>query len=672
MPRPGTGCGVDKATLGNLGEKARLFVGVAGLAVDPAATGPGEVQLFHRPGQPDVEQPPLLLQLLRILVTAVDGEDPLLETDDEDQGEFQALGRVQGHQPHLRGIGVQRVAVRHQGDQVEELRQPLLLAGGLFELPGLGQQFFHVLQPVRPGDVEASDVFGEPGAVDDLFQQVGGPGPAFQQFGLFPQQLVQFGQRRGEPGLSGFALHRLGQGLTQGEAAGRGMLFQALHGLLANAAGRDIDDPLEVQVIPRVGHHAEVGHQVLDLLSFVEGESGNDLVRDAIGAQGVLQHPGLEVHAVEDRHLVQFESAAFLADDPGDHPCFLQVGIGADQPDGVPIAGGGPELLALALGVVVDHAPRRAENGAGGAVVLLQLDQLRAGEVALEVEDVAHLGTAPAVDRLVFVTHGADIAPGPGQQAHHFVLRAVGVLVLVHQQVAETLLVEFGQPRFLVEQPHGEQQQVVEVNRAAVGQPLLVFPEQLLLLVSQPVVEAGLVGVGGLQLVLGLAENGQHLARLEDLDVEAQALDDLLDQCLLVVGVIDLEVPPDAVRCAFDAQQPRAGRVEGGYPEAGKFVAQQLVHPRLHLRRGLVGEGDGQDLRGPGQFFQQQPGDAVGDHPGLSRTGAGQDQDRPFAVQYRLLLGRIQLFQEVGSVHRVCWYPLRLSAADQPGLYGII
>ena len=42
-----------------------------------------------------------------------------------------------------------------------------------------------------------------------------------------------------------------------------------------------------------------------------------------------------------------------------------------------------------------------------------------------------------------------------------------------------------------------------------------------------------------------------------------------------------------------------------------------------------------------------QVGDAVGDDAGLARSGAGQDQERPLAVQHGLFLGRVEVFEEI-------------------------
>ena len=45
----------------------------------------------------------------------------------------------------------------------------------------------------------------------------------------------------------------------------------------------------------------------------------------------------------------------------------------------------------------------------GRAVITLQPDHRRAGEVVLEAQDVVDLGAAPAVDRLVVVADAADV-----------------------------------------------------------------------------------------------------------------------------------------------------------------------------------------------------------------------------------------------------------------------
>ena len=88
-----------------------------------------------------------------------------------------------------------------------------------------------------------------------------------------------------------------------------------------------------------------------------------------------------------------------------------------------------------------DDAGGGGEDLRGRAVVLLEPDDQRAGEIGLEAQDVADLGAAPAVDRLVVVADAAQIAMALRQQPQPQILRDVGVLVLVDQQIAEAPLV---------------------------------------------------------------------------------------------------------------------------------------------------------------------------------------------------------------------------------------
>ena len=104
-----------------------------------------------------------------------------------------------------------------------------------------------------------------------------------------------------------------------------------------------------------------------------------------------------------------------------------------------------------------DHSGGGAEDARGRAVVLLEADDRGAGKIAFEAQDVADLGAAPAVDRLVVVADAAQIAPGLGQQAQPQILGDIGVLILVDQYIAKAPVI-FGE-NFGV---RGEQGQVVQ------------------------------------------------------------------------------------------------------------------------------------------------------------------------------------------------------------------
>ena len=115
----------------------------------------------------------------------------------------------------------------------------------------------------------------------------------------------------------------------------------------------------------------------------------------------------------------------------------------------------GPQRLAEARAVVRDQARGGAQDVPGRAVIALQPHHLGAREVLLEAQDVADLGAAPAVDRLVVVADAGDVAVPLRQQPQPQVLGDVGVLVLVDQDRAEAPLVVGQDLGLLLEQASG-------------------------------------------------------------------------------------------------------------------------------------------------------------------------------------------------------------------------
>ena len=247
---------------------------------------------------------------------------------------------------------------------------------------------------------------------------------------------------------------------------------------------------------------------------------------------------------------------------------------------------------------------------------------------------------------LVPVADHADVAVVPTEQDHQFVLGPVGVLVLVDQDVAEPLLVGLAHVVAGLQDPDRLQQQIVEVHGVGRHQPLLVGQVDV---GDAPAVRIRSVArrrrepLGVHQLALGLADDGGHRPRRQPLGVQPQLGHDDLHQPARVGVVVDGERRPVAQAAGVRAQDPQAGRVEGGDPHALGSRADQLDHPPAHLLGRLVGEGDGQDLPGGGVPGRQQMGDASGQHPGLARTGAGHHQQRPVPVLHRGPLGRVEL-----------------------------
>ena len=100
---------------------------------------------------------------------------------------------------------------------------------------------------------------------------------------------------------------------------------------------------------------------------------------------------------------------------------------------------------------------------------------LALGKSRSKVEDIAEIGAAPTVDRLILVAHHADVAVLLGKQAHQLVLAAVGVLILVDHDVVEASIPGFACGVVVTQQANGLQQQIVEIERIGIAQRLFVL-----------------------------------------------------------------------------------------------------------------------------------------------------------------------------------------------------
>ena len=241
------------------------------------------------------------------------------------------------------------------------------------------------------------------------------------------------------------------------------------------------------------------------------------------------------------------------------------------------------------------------------------------------------------------------------QVAQEQVLHAVRVLVLVDEQVLEALGPLVAHAGLALEDQDDLEQQVVEVERVGALHGRRVVARDArehLALDAVPFVgdlEHELAAGTERQVpgaVLLAADLGADPARLEARRVEARAGDELLQEAVAVARVVDREVARVArEHLDLAPQEPRAGRVEGRDPTAGRV--DEARHARAHLARRLVRERDRQDAARRHAALEDQPRDAPGDHARLARARAGQDRERAVAVQHGPALGRVQALDQL-------------------------
>ena len=291
----------------------------------------------------------------------------------------------------------------------------------------------------------------------------------------------QFGQGHPALTLDQSGLHRQPRAFQQRHTVrARGHLDGLLR-LVAKTTFGCVHDPLEREIIVGRGHDAEIGHRIADLHPLIEARAADHTIRQTDGQEPILEGAHLVGRPHEDRHLVQVHRSHTararlrgldLFADPT--RLFLTIPM-ADQADLFALFGFGPKLFAKPS-LIAPNDPGSGPKYVGRrAVILFQPDHMRARKILFKPQDIAHFGPAPAIDRLVIIAHATDVLVPACQQAQPQVLRDVGILVLVHEDISEPALVLRQHVVVGLEYRDHVQQKVAEIDRVQFFQSRLVL-----------------------------------------------------------------------------------------------------------------------------------------------------------------------------------------------------
>ena len=465
-----------------------------------------------------------------------------------------------------------------------------------------------------------------------------------------------------------------------------GQLRDLLQAGPADAPGGGVDDPPQPQVVRRVADHGEVGQHVPHLGPVKELHSPVDLVRNSVALKSHFQCVGLGIHAVEDCVVPPGASAAIALQNAAGNKvglvALVQNGLDQHLFSGAAL---GPQGFALAARIVPDDGVGSVQNILRGAVILLQTDGAAGAVLLLKGENIFDIGPAKAVDGLVVIPHHADILPAAGQQPGQEILEMVGILVLVNEDVAKLFLVIGPDLLILLQQMDRVEDDVVKIHRIGLPQAAIIAGVDLGDAGHAPVAGGlGLLGelVRGLIFVLCVADDRENGPGLKFLLVQAEGLQHVLDDPFAVVRVVDGKAAGEAdiQTLHIPAQNADARAVKGSGPDIPGCGPAHPLQAFLQLSGGLVGKRDGDNRPGRGRFHGAQP---PGTHPvvggwvlrkflqkqqvllgslfrnkiriaapaegqkvihpvdqycGLAAAGSGQQQQRPFRGQHRLLL----------------------------------
>ena len=377
------------------------------LAVNPAVGGMNDRRPAASAGDRHISEPPLLLEAgeAAFVERALRGEHAFLPAGQENCVELEALGGVDGHDRDPFALA-RLVIVHDEADMLEEGSERFI--------------FFHRSSELGEVFKAAGRFRGAVGLEHCriacfLEHDPGELGMGQRVRHLAPAAKVGDEIAERAPRLRGqfVAVEKMGGRDQQRLLALPCLLVDRCDRLVAEAALGGVDNTLEGEVVGGRLDQPQISDCVADLGSLVEAEAADDLVGEPDRDEALFELARLELGSNEDCGFIEAEAIAMQAFDLVADPARLFRAIpDADGPHFLTIAGLGPQGLAEAASVMGDKSIGSGKDVRCRAVILLEADDLRAGEILFEAQDVRDLGASPGVDRLIIV---ADARRGCGE-----------------------------------------------------------------------------------------------------------------------------------------------------------------------------------------------------------------------------------------------------------------
>ena len=226
------------------------------------------------------------------------------------------------------------------------------------------------------------------------------------------------------------------------------------------------------------------------------------------------------------------------------------------------------------------------------------------------MKDIFDFRPPPAVDGLIVVPHGEQIAVYGSEQTDDLELHGIGVLKLVHEDIAEPAAEVLPRVRVVFEEQTGFVQKIVEVEGVVFPKVLLIAGVYFHDLVDIPFrrVFGGVLG-GRKPQHFGVADMPFDVLQQFFVFVFAFLkgfFDDIGALRFAVNGKILIQSRLGGVH----SQNPHAHTVNGTHPHSPRV--HDFSDALFHLVRRLIGEGDGENRLGGHVHIPDQMGDAGG------------------------------------------------------------
>ena len=208
---------------------------------------------------------------------------------------------------------------------------------------------------------------------------------------------------------------------------------------ISDSALRYIDDSFEGDIVLWVHHNLHIGEEILNFSSLIEVHSTHNLIRNVPCNALLLEKTGLGVRTVEDCEV--FIEAVFASDMADNFSCFFLRGLIFLKEDFLSLCFFRPEFFCLSARIFLNDRVCKMQNRRGGTIILLQLDRVAARKFRFEGQNIFEICASKAVNALIIISHHTDISVLFGKRINQAKLHIIGVLILVHENIAKTLLI---------------------------------------------------------------------------------------------------------------------------------------------------------------------------------------------------------------------------------------
>src|SRR6478672_1205489 len=218
--------------------------------------------------------------------------------------------------------------------------------------------------------------------------------------------------------------------------------YGPVYGCLAYAAYRIVDDALQGLLILWINNDAQVCYIVFDLFTLVKRNTAINCIRNIHSPQAFFKGAALGIGAVQDRDIliVMMVAQLLLLYRICYEFALIIVCHCSHQLDLFTSSILCKKRFGYLAFIVLDDLIGNTQDVLRTAIVLLQFDHLHFIIVFLELQYVLYGGTTERVNALGIITNHANIFMHCTQQLNDLVLRGVGILVLIDQDVLEFVL----------------------------------------------------------------------------------------------------------------------------------------------------------------------------------------------------------------------------------------